>query len=78
MRPPISTPGPGLEGVLLALWGFLIVSSADNVLKPYFIARQAKLPLPLVLIGATGGVLGFGVIGVFVGPVVIGLMRSLW
>ena len=70
--------GHPVRGVLLALWGFLIVSSADNVLKPYFIARQAKLPLPLVLIGATGGVLGFGVIGVFVGPVVIGLMRSLW
>lgn len=70
--------GHPVRGVLLALWGLLIVSSADNVLKPYFIARQAKLPLPLVLIGATGGVLGFGVIGVFVGPVAIGLMRSLW
>lgn len=70
--------GHPIRGLILALWGFLLVSSADNVLKPYFIARQAKLPLPLVLIGVSGGVLGFGVIGVFVGPVVMGLMRSLW
>lgn len=70
--------GHPLRGILLALWGLLIVSSADNVVKPFFIARQAKLPLPLVLIGVSGGVLGFGVIGVFVGPVVMGLVRSLW
>ncbi len=70
--------GSPIRGLILALWGILLVSSADNVLKPYFIARQAKLPLPLVLMGVTRGVLGFGVIGVFVGPVVVGLMRSLW
>jgi P-type Ca2+ transporter type 2C len=70
--------GSPVRGIILALWGVLFVSSADNILKPYFIARQAKLPLPLVLMGVTGGVLGFGVIGVFVGPVVVGLVRSLW
>jgi predicted PurR-regulated permease PerM len=69
------SPGAGL---LLALWGFLVVSSADNVLKPLFIARQVKLPLPLTLLGVTGGLLSFGLIGVFVGPVVMGLVQSLW
>ena len=70
--------GSPVAGVLLALWGILVVSSADNVLKPMFISRQVKMPLPLSLLGVTGGLLGFGLLGVFIGPVVIGLVQNLW
>lgn len=70
--------GSPLKGILLALWGILVVSSADNVIKPLFIARQVKLQLPLTLLGVIGGVLGFGLLGVFIGPVVVGLVKNLW
>lgn len=74
----LALSGSLVAGVLLALWGFLVVSSADNVLKPYFISRQVRLPLPLALIGVVGGLLHFGLIGVFLGPVVVGLVQVLW
>jgi len=51
--------------VFMALWGFFLVSTVDNVIKPYLIARGAQLPFVLVLLGVLGGVLAFGVIGVF-------------
>lgn len=70
--------GSPVAGVLLALWGILVVSSADNVLKPMFISRQVRMPLPLSLLGVTGGLLGFGLLGVFIGPVVMGLVQNLW
>lgn len=70
--------GAPIRGLLLAIWGVVLVSSADNILKPYFISRQAELPFPLVLLGVSGGLLAFGVIGVFVGPVVVGLVLALW
>lgn len=70
--------GSPIKGVLLAVWGFLVVSSADNVIKPLFIARQVNLQLPLTLLGVVGGVLGFGLLGVFIGPVVVGLVKNLW
>ncbi|MCA9777760.1 MAG: AI-2E family transporter [Candidatus Eremiobacteraeota bacterium] len=70
--------GSPVAGVLLALWGILVVSSADNVLKPLFISRQVKMPLPLSLLGVAGGLLGFGLLGVFIGPVVMGLVQNLW
>ena len=70
--------GAPMKGILLALWGFLVVSSADNVIKPLFIASQVKLPLALVILGVTGGLLKFGLLGVFVGPVVVGLVQNLW
>jgi predicted PurR-regulated permease PerM len=43
-----------------------------------FISRQVKMPLPLSLLGVTGGLLGFGLLGVFIGPVVMGLVQNLW
>lgn len=70
--------GSPLAGLLLALWGILVVSSADNVIKPLFIASQVQLPLALVILGVTGGIMKFGLLGVFVGPVVVGLVQNLW
>ena len=58
-------------GIFLLLWGFLIVSTVDNVLKPLIISRGSDLPFVLVLLGILGGAVAFGFIGVFLGPVLI-------
>jgi predicted PurR-regulated permease PerM len=60
-------------GLFLILWGFLVVSGVDNVLRPYLISRGSKLPLLLVFLGVLGGLLTFGFLGIFLGPTLLGL-----
>jgi predicted PurR-regulated permease PerM len=64
-------------GIFLLLWGFLIVSTVDNVLKPLIISRGSDLPFVLVLLGILGGAVAFGFIGVFLGPVLIAVGFAL-
>ena len=59
--------------VFMLLWGSLVISSADNVIKPMLISRGSAMPFVLTLIGAVGGVIAFGVIGVFLGPTLMAL-----
>jgi predicted PurR-regulated permease PerM len=64
-------------GVFVLVWGLVVVSSIDNVMKPLIISRGADLPFVLVLLGVLGGVVAFGFIGVFLGPVLLGVGFSL-
>jgi predicted PurR-regulated permease PerM len=61
----------------MALYGFFVISSIDNVVKPLLISRGAAMPLVLVLLGVFGGLLAFGFIGLFLGPVLLALGFSL-
>src|SRR5688572_8928649 len=63
--------------IFILLWGALVVSSIDNVLKPLIISRGSDLPFILVLLGVLGGIVAFGFIGVFLGPVLLALGYSL-
>ena len=54
-------------GIFLATYGLLIISGSDNVIRPYFIARGAKLPFLLTILGVLGGALAFGLLGIFLG-----------
>jgi predicted PurR-regulated permease PerM len=65
------------SGIFILLWGALVVSSIDNVLKPLIISRGSNLPFILVLLGILGGVVAFGFIGVFLGPVLLALGLAL-
>jgi predicted PurR-regulated permease PerM len=64
-------------------WGtFLLVSAVivgtmDNFLRPLLIKMGADLPLLLILAGVIGGLLAFGLVGIFVGPVVLAVAYSL-
>lgn len=69
--------GDTWPGVFLAAWGVLVVSSVDNFLKPLFISGQAQLPTLAVFIGVLGGLSAFGLIGMFVGPIVIAVALVL-
>lgn len=64
-------------GIFMLLWGFFIISSVDNVLKPMLISRSSNLPFILVLFGVMGGVLVFGFVGVFIGPILLAVGFSL-
>ena len=64
-------------GIFMAIWGTLVVSGVDNVVKPYLISRGGNLPFILIIIGVFGGVIAFGFIGVFLGPTLLALGFSL-
>jgi predicted PurR-regulated permease PerM len=65
-------------GVFLMIWNGLFVGSLDNVLRPYLINRGAKLPAVLIFLGVLGGVIAFGVVGVFLGPVLLAVAHTLF
>jgi predicted PurR-regulated permease PerM len=60
----------------LLVWS-LMVGSLDNFLRPLLIKRGADLPLLLIFAGVIGGMLGFGLIGIFVGPVALAVTYTL-
>ncbi len=66
------------KGLLMFLWGSLLVSSADNLLRPVLVSNAASLPLLLVALGVIGGLSAFGLVGLFAGPVLLGLALKLW
>lgn len=69
---------PWYHGVGLAVWGIVVVSTIDNVLRPYFISQATKLSALLVLVGVLGGVASFGLLGVFIGPAIIAIAQWMW
>ena len=68
--------GEAAWGTFLLVWS-LIVVTMDNVLRPMLIKRGAKLPLLLIFAGVIGGLLAFGLVGIFVGPVVLAVAYTL-
>jgi predicted PurR-regulated permease PerM len=65
------------HGLFLSAWGLLLVSTADNFLKPLLISGQSEVPTLAVFIGVLGGLAAFGLVGMFLGPVVIALALTL-
>lgn len=67
--------GEGQTGwaIFLVLYGLFVISSIDNFVKPILIARGAGLSILLIALGVLGGVLVFGFIGIFLGPVLLAL-----
>ena len=59
------------------LIGTILILSLDNVLRPLLIRRGADLPLLLILVGVIGGLMAFGLIGVFVGPAMLAVTYTL-
>ena len=55
----------------------MVVSALDNFLRPALIRRGADLPLLLIMVGVIGGLLAFGVVGLFIGPVVLAVTFTL-
>jgi predicted PurR-regulated permease PerM len=66
------------RGLLLLAWGVLLVHPTDNVLRPLFISSVTRVPFLVVMFGALGGLLAFGLVGVVLGPVLLGIATSVW
>ena len=68
--------GDSAAGVLLALYGFTIVSMIDYYVRPIVIDQQARLNPAVILVGVFGGLYTLGFIGIFVGPIAIGVLAA--
>jgi predicted PurR-regulated permease PerM len=68
--------GESAWGTFLLVWT-IVAGTMDNLLRPILIKRGADLPLLLVFAGVIGGLLAFGLIGIFVGPVVLAVADTL-
>ncbi|MEF3076148.1 AI-2E family transporter [Methylobacter sp. Wu1] len=67
-----------LAGIGLIAWGVLVVSTVDNVIRPLAISGASRVPFLVVMFGVFGGLTAFGVIGIFLGPVILAVLRAVW
>lgn len=65
--------GSTLNGVLLLAWGFGVVSTIDNFIRPYFISEGSKIHILVIFIGILGGLYNWGFLGLFLGPLILSL-----
>jgi len=70
--------GKTAEGIGLLLWGMLVVSWVDNLIRPLVISTASQIPFLLVMFGVLGGLAAFGLVGMFVGPVIIAVLMAVW
>ncbi len=70
--------GKVAAGVGLLLWGILVVSWIDNLVRPLVISSATRIPILLVLFGVLGGLAAFGLVGLFLGPVIVAVLRAVW
>jgi predicted PurR-regulated permease PerM len=68
--------GDSVWATVLLIWQ-IPVFFLDNILRPMLIKRGADLPLVLIFTGVIGGLIGFGIIGLFIGPVVLAVGYTL-
>ena len=70
---------PWLGFALLTVFFFtLVVSWVDNLIRPMVISSASRTPFLLVMFGVLGGVTAFGLIGLFVGPVILAVLMAVW
>lgn len=70
--------GQIMAGVGLIAWGTLVVSWVDNLVRPMVISSATQIPFLLVLFGVLGGLASFGLVGLFVGPVILAVLVAVW
>ena len=64
--------------IFLFVWGFFVVSTIDNFIRPYLISQGARLPLLLIFVGVIGGLFAYGFIGLFVGATLLGVGYTIF
>ncbi len=74
----LAASGDTWAGIGLAIWGALVVSQIDNLLRPFVISSATSIPYILVLFAVLGGIAAFGLLGLFLGPIVIAVLLAVW
>ena len=67
-----------VKGVILIAWGLLLVHPTDNVLRPLLISSTTHVPFIIVMFGVIGGIAAGGLVGIFVGPIILAIGLAMW
>lgn len=70
--------GKTVAAVGLFIWGLTAVSWIDNLVRPLVISGATRIPFLLVLFGVLGGLGAFGLVGLFIGPVILAVSVAIW
>ncbi len=70
--------GDVTRGVVLVVYGVLVIGLSDNILRPILVGRDTKLPDWLVLLSTLGGLIAFGINGFVIGPLIAALFLAFW
>ena len=63
--------------IFVSVWGLIVVGLTDNVVKTLVVARGANLPAILAFLGAIGGLITWGIVGLFLGPVIVAVCYQI-
>lgn len=69
--------GHWVKALILVIWGTAVVGQVDVVVRPYVVSARVKVHTLLVFFALLGGVEAFGIIGIFVGPVVLSVTLAI-
>lgn len=69
--------GHWIKAVVLLVWGLAVVHPVDNILRPYLIGSRIKLSVFYVFFAVVGGLKAFGVLGLFIGPLILAVTEAL-
>jgi len=67
----------GTSATIFAVW-MVFAGASDNILKPILMGRGLNIPMPVILVGALGGMVAYGIIGLFAGAVVLSIIYRLY
>lgn len=66
------------QGIGLLLWGILVISTVDNIIRPLVISGTGRIPFLGVMFGVFGGLTAFGAVGLFLGPIILSVLLAVW
>ncbi len=70
--------GSTAAAIGLLIWGAIVLGWTDHIVRPFLISREAEIPFLIVLFGVLGGLATFGLVGLFVGPVILAILLAVW
>lgn len=70
--------GHWISGIVLIAIGVLVIGLVDNVLRPILVGRDTRMPDYLVMLSTIGGLTGFGLAGIIIGPIIAAFFLSVW
>ncbi len=70
--------GEIVAGIALILVGVFIIGLVDNLLRPILVGRDTRMPDYLILLSTLGGLAGFGLAGIIIGPIIAAFFLSIW
>lgn len=67
-----------IAGIVLIAIGVLVIGLVDNLLRPILVGRDTRMPDYLILLSTLGGLAGFGLAGIIIGPIIAAFFLSVW